>query len=76
MPMQSYQIYVTDPKAVYHMLVKDANIYEETTWYTECVLFLFDPAAKFTQYHRQWKYVGVWPRTPLHDRSASGCFAN
>ena len=35
--LKCHQVYVSDPKAMYHMLVKDAAIYEETTWYIECV---------------------------------------
>lgn len=35
---QCHQVYVSDPKAMYYMLVKDSSIYEETSWYTEYVM--------------------------------------
>lgn len=36
--LQCHQVYVSDPKAMYYMLVKDSSIYEETSWYTEYVM--------------------------------------
>lgn len=36
--LQCELVYLSDPKALQHMLVKDSSITEETTWYTEYVL--------------------------------------
>lgn len=50
-----HQVYVSDPKAMYHMLVKDAAIYEETTWYTDGNMLVFGPGLLSTvgDHHRK-----------------------
>ncbi|KAH8110218.1 cytochrome P450 [Phellopilus nigrolimitatus] len=50
-----HQVYVSDPKALYHMLVKDASAYEETTWYTEGNMLVFGSGLLSTtgNHHRK-----------------------
>ncbi|KAI5122854.1 hypothetical protein M0805_003148 [Coniferiporia weirii] len=50
-----HQVYVSDPKALYHMLVKDASDYEETKWYTEGNMLVFGPGLLSTtgSHHRK-----------------------
>lgn len=35
--MQDKQLYVYDPKAMHHIIVKDQDIYEETSLFISCV---------------------------------------
>ena len=32
---QDKQLYVTDPKALHHIIVKDQHVYEEPSWFIE-----------------------------------------
>ncbi|KAH8110226.1 cytochrome P450 [Phellopilus nigrolimitatus] len=50
-----HQIYVSDPKALYHILVKDASIYEETSWFLEGNMLVFGPGLLSTtgDHHRK-----------------------
>ena len=39
---QDEQVYLSDPKALYHVVIKDADAYEETEYFTKCVYPLTD----------------------------------
>lgn len=40
MVLQDEQLYVYDPLALHHIVVKDQLIYEETSVFVECVLHM------------------------------------
>lgn len=67
---QRQQVYLSDPKALYHVMVKDSTVYEETTWYLECV-FPFPFATHALTHYLQGKQTRFWPRTALDHGYAS-----
>jgi len=39
--MQDKQLYVSDSKALHHILVKDQNVFEETQWFIQYVSYSY-----------------------------------
>ncbi|TDL20266.1 cytochrome P450 [Rickenella mellea] len=44
----THQLYLSDPAALYNVLVKDSNVYEEANWYLEGNMLVFGPGLLST----------------------------